>query len=59
MPRIVGSMIGSDQILSHNCSKLVSEGIISEGAVVVCSHGDSHSSPGSTSVMKVVVAKKA
>jgi len=58
-PRIVGSMIGSDQILAHNCSKLVQENIIKEGAVVVCSHGDNHSSPGSTSVMKVVVAKKA
>ena len=58
-PRIVGSMIGSDQILSHNCSKLVGEKIINEGAVVVCSHGDNHSSPGSTSVMKVVIAKKA
>jgi len=58
-PRIVGSMIGSDQILSHNCSKLVEEGIVAEGAVVICSHGDNHSSPGSTNVMKVVVAKKA
>jgi len=57
-PRIVGSMIGSDQILQHNCSKLVQEQIISEGSVVVCSHGDNHSSPGSTSVMKVIVAKK-
>jgi len=52
-------MIGSDHILSHNCTKLVQEGIISEGAVVICSHGDNHSSPGSTNVMKVVVAKKA
>jgi len=56
-PRVVGSMIGSDQILNHNVSKFVDEGILTEGDVVVCSHGDSHSSPGSTSVMKVVIAK--
>jgi len=56
-PRTVGSMIGSDQILSHNVSKLVEEGTIKEGDIVVCSHGDSHSSPGSTSVLKVIVAK--
>ncbi|EKX33167.1 hypothetical protein GUITHDRAFT_98395 [Guillardia theta CCMP2712] len=56
-PRVVGSMIGSEQILAHNCSKLIKEGVISEGDICVCSHGDNHSSPGSTSVMKVVVAK--
>eukprot|EP00285_Hemiselmis_virescens_P006543 CAMPEP_0173378830 /NCGR_PEP_ID=MMETSP1356-20130122/1951_1 /TAXON_ID=77927 ORGANISM="Hemiselmis virescens, Strain PCC157" /NCGR_SAMPLE_ID=MMETSP1356 /ASSEMBLY_ACC=CAM_ASM_000847 /LENGTH=492 /DNA_ID=CAMNT_0014332033 /DNA_START=79 /DNA_END=1557 /DNA_ORIENTATION=+ len=56
-PRTVGSMIGSDQILNHNVSKFVDEGLVGEGDVVVCSHGDSHSSPGSTSVMKVIVAK--
>lgn len=58
-PRVVGSMIGSEQILTHNVSKLVEEGVVKEGQVVICSHGDSHSSPGSTSVMKVVVAKPA
>lgn len=56
-PRVVGSMIGSDQILQHNCTKLVEEGVIKEGDVVVCSHGDTNSAPGSTSVMKVVIAK--
>jgi len=56
-PRTVGSMIGSDQILNHNVTKLVEEGVIKEGDVAVCSHGDSHSSPGSTSVLKVIVAK--
>eukprot|EP00281_Chroomonas_sp_CCMP1168_P026970 CAMPEP_0206239964 /NCGR_PEP_ID=MMETSP0047_2-20121206/15677_1 /ASSEMBLY_ACC=CAM_ASM_000192 /TAXON_ID=195065 /ORGANISM="Chroomonas mesostigmatica_cf, Strain CCMP1168" /LENGTH=497 /DNA_ID=CAMNT_0053664697 /DNA_START=25 /DNA_END=1518 /DNA_ORIENTATION=+ len=56
-PRVVGSMIGSEQILNHNVSKFVDEGLIKEGDVVVCSHGDSHSSPGSTSNMKVVIAK--
>jgi pyruvate kinase len=56
-PRVIGSMIGSDQVLSHNCSKLISEGVLKEGQTVVCSHGDSHSSPGSTSVLKVIVAK--
>jgi len=56
-PRVIGSMIGSDQVLSHNVSKLIEEGMLSEGDVVVCSHGDNHSSPGSTSVLKVIVAK--
>mmetsp|Transcript_5468 Transcript_5468/g.13254 ORF Transcript_5468/g.13254 Transcript_5468/m.13254 type:complete len:494 (+) Transcript_5468:83-1564(+) len=56
-PRIVGSMIGSDQILNHNVTKFVEEGLIREGEVVICSHGDTHSSPGSTSVMKVIVSK--
>lgn len=56
-PRTVGSMIGSDQILAHNVSKFVDEGILDEGDIVVCSHGDSHSSPGSTNVMKAIVAK--
>ena len=50
-------MIGSDQVLSHNCSKLIAEGVLKEGETVVCSHGDNHSSPGSTSVLKVIVAK--
>lgn len=58
-PRVVGSMIGTEHILSHNCSKLVQEGVIKEGALVVCSHGDNHSSPGSTCVMKVLCANKA
>ncbi len=52
-PRVVGSMIGSEQILTHNVAKLVEEGVVREGEVVICSHGDSHSSPGSTSVIKV------
>ena len=52
-------MIGTEHILSHNCSKLVQEGVIKEGALVVCSHGDNHSSPGSTCVMKVLCANKA
>ena len=56
-PRVIGSMVGSEQVLSHNCSKLIEEGFIAEGDVVVCSHGDNHSSPGSTSVLKVIVAK--
>lgn len=56
-PRVVGSMIGSDQILQHNCTKLVEERVIQEGDVVVCSHGDHTSAPGSTSVMKILVAK--
>jgi len=56
-PRIIGSMIGSDQVLTHNCSKLVDEGVVKEGDIVVCAHGDNHSSPGSTSVLKVIVAK--
>ena len=56
-PRVIGSMIGSDQVLSHNCCKLVEEGVVCEGDVVVCSHGDTTSTPGSTSVMKVIVAK--
>lgn len=56
-PRVIGSMIGSDQVLTHNCSKLIDEGVIAEGDIVVCSHGDNHSSPGSTSVLKVIVAK--
>jgi len=50
-PRVIGSMIGSDQVLSHNCSKMISEGLLKEGDTVVCSHGDNHSSPGSTSVL--------
>ena len=50
-------MIGTEQVLSHNCSKLIEEQVISEGDIVVCSHGDNHSSPGSTSVLKVIVAK--
>mmetsp|Transcript_32392 Transcript_32392/g.52187 ORF Transcript_32392/g.52187 Transcript_32392/m.52187 type:complete len:495 (-) Transcript_32392:430-1914(-) len=58
-PRVIGSMIGSDQVLTHNCSKLVEEGVVAEGDIVVCAHGDNHSSPGSTSVLKVVVAKRA
>jgi len=56
-PRVIGSMIGTEQVLSHNCSKLIEEHVISEGDIVVCSHGDNHSSPGSTSVLKVIVAK--
>jgi len=56
-PRVIGSMIGSDQVLAHNCTKLIDEGMLAEGDVVVCSHGDNHSSPGSTSVLKVIVAK--
>ena len=56
-PRVVGSMIGSDQILHHNCTKLCEEGVIKEGDVVVCSHGDQTSAPGSTSVMKILIAK--
>lgn len=55
-PRLVQSMIGNYQILHHNVSKFVAEGLIREGDVVVCTHGDSNSAPGSTCVMKVIVA---
>ncbi len=55
-PRLVQSMIGNYQILNYNVSKFVAEGLIKEGDVVLCTHCDSNSAPGSTCVMKVVVA---
>jgi len=55
-PRLVQSMIGNYQILHHNVSKFVAEGLIREGDTTVCTHGDSNSAPGTTCVMKVIIA---